>query len=75
MLPALRTGSLSPQEILLVLISVRSFFDAHGHIAAGRIMSIKNSKTPPGIETATLFFVAPCLSQLRHRMPPYLQNR
>jgi len=52
-LSALRAGRLHPQEILLVLISVR------GHSAIGRIfMSMKNPLTLAGIEPATFRFVA-----------------
>jgi len=55
-LSALRTGCLYPQEILLVLISVR------GHSAIGR-MSMKNPLTIAGIEpetrTSTLTTVLP----------------
>jgi hypothetical protein len=49
---ALRTGKPLPQEIYLVLISVG------GHSAAGRIIKVKNSKTPSGIDPATFVNVA-----------------
>jgi len=51
-LSALRTGRLYPQEILLVLISVRSWVDLKD------FMSMKNPLTPVGIEPTTFRFVA-----------------
>jgi hypothetical protein len=60
-----------PKEIVLVLISVRGSFDPQRYSAAGRITSMKNSKTLPGIEPATFWLLAPCLNR-RYSVPPYL---
>ena len=58
-LSALCIGRLYPQEMLLVLISVRGWVSS----AIGEIKSIKNPLTPAGIEPATFRFVA---QQLNH---------
>jgi len=53
-LSALRTGRLYPQEIHLVLISVKRLSRPHGHSATGRIMSLKNSSDTIGNRTLDL---------------------
>ena len=53
-LSALRTGRLYPQEIFLVLISVKRLSQPQGHSAAGRIMSMKNSNETIGNRTRDL---------------------
>jgi hypothetical protein len=61
-------AAFTPKEIFLLLISVRGWVDPQGHSAAGRIMSIKFSKTQSRIEPATFRLVAQCLNQLPHRV-------
>ena len=59
---ALPIGCLYPQEIFLILISVKRLSRPQGHSAAGRI------KIPSEIEYAIFRLVAQCLNQLRHRV-------
>ena len=66
-LSALRTGRLYPQEMLLVLISVKRLSRPQGHSAIGRILCQRIiPMTPSGIEPAPFRF--PVRTQQPERM-------
>jgi hypothetical protein len=63
-------AAFTPQEVFLVIISVRDLVDPGAIVWTAGSCQWKIPVTPSGIEPTTFRFVAQCLNQLRPRLRP-----